>query len=55
MGDAEINIAAMQVARDRMGGNALVVLTVDTSVPHEILEQIVSTVEATYARVVNLH
>lgn len=55
MGDADINIAAMQVARDRMGGNALVVLTVDTSVPHEILEQIVSTVEATYARVVNLH
>lgn len=55
MGDEEINIAAMQVARDRQGGNALVVLTVDSPVPHEVLEKITNAVEANYGRVVNLH
>lgn len=55
MGEAEINIAAMQVARDRQGGNALLVLTVDTPVPSEILEKITNAVDASYGRVVNLH
>ena len=55
MGDAQINIAAMQVARESQGGSALLVLTVDTPVTSEILHQIVVAVEATYARVVNLH
>ncbi|MGA0078316.1 MAG: ACT domain-containing protein, partial [Candidatus Nanopelagicales bacterium] len=55
LGEAEINIAAMQVARDRQGGNALLVLTVDTPVPTEILEKVSASVEASYARVVNLH
>lgn len=55
MGEAEINIAAMQVARDRQGGNALVVLTVDTPVPNEILEKVTSAVDANFGRVINLH
>ncbi|MEL0149842.1 MAG: phosphoglycerate dehydrogenase, partial [Pontimonas sp.] len=32
-GDAKINIAGMQIARDTKGGNALSVLTVDSRVP----------------------
>lgn len=55
LGDAEINIAAMQVARDRQGGSALLVLTVDTPVTNEILNEVVEAVDAIYARVVNLH
>lgn len=55
MGEEEINIAAMQVARDRQGGNALLVLTVDSPVPNEVLEKITTSVSASYGRVVNLH
>ena len=33
LGEADINIAGMQVVRDRQGGQALVVLTVDTAIP----------------------
>lgn len=55
MGDAEINIAAMQVARDRQGGNALLVLTVDDRVPTEVLDEITAAISATYGRVINLH
>ena len=43
LGDAGINIAGMQVARDEEGGEALVALTVDTAIPEnprEIAEEI---------------
>jgi D-3-phosphoglycerate dehydrogenase len=40
LGDAEINIAGMQVARDHRGGLALVALTVDTAIPSAVLDDI---------------
>ena len=33
LGDAEVNIAGMQVSRDAKGGQALVALSVDSAVP----------------------
>src|SRR5689334_5921513 len=39
-GEAGINIAGMQIARREAGGQALSVLTVDSPVPDELLEQV---------------
>ena len=39
LGDAGVNIAAMQVARRVEGGDALVVLTLDSAVPGEVLDR----------------
>ena len=33
LGDADVNIAGMQVARNEKGGQALVALTVDSGIP----------------------
>ena len=38
-GEAGINIAGMQVARAAEGGEALVVLTVDDTVPQAVLDR----------------
>ena len=54
LGEAQINIAGMQVARDRQGGLALVALTVDTAVPPPVLEAIAAEVQAVGARSVLL-
>ncbi len=54
LGDARVNIAGMQVARDAKGGHALVALTVDSAVPHEVLDRIVSEIGADYGRAVDL-
>ncbi len=40
LGDAEVNIAGMQVARDAKGGHALVALSVDSAIAADVLEQI---------------
>jgi len=37
LGASSINIAGMQVSRSHAGGSALMVLTVDSGVPHEVL------------------
>lgn len=39
-GDANINIAGMQIARHVAGGKALSVLTVDSEVPDGLLEKL---------------
>ena len=39
-GDANINIAGMQIARTSAGGKALSVLTVDTHIPDDLLEKV---------------
>ncbi|MEU1629738.1 phosphoglycerate dehydrogenase [Streptomyces sp. NPDC020096] len=54
LGDAGINIAGMQVARTTEGGEALVALTVDDSIPQPVLAEIAEEIGATSARAVNL-
>jgi D-3-phosphoglycerate dehydrogenase len=46
-GDANINIAGMQIARETAGGQALSVLTVDSRVPEELLAEVATKIEAT--------
>ncbi|ARJ05938.1 phosphoglycerate dehydrogenase [Humibacter sp. BT305] len=45
-GDAAINIAGMQIARTEAGGKALSVLTVDSPVPSEILDEVREAIDA---------
>jgi D-3-phosphoglycerate dehydrogenase len=45
-GDANINIAGMQVARTTAGGKALSVLTVDSPVPDGLLEKLRTAIDA---------
>ena len=44
--DKGINIAAMQIAREQKGGKALSVITVDSKVSDEVLEQVRVAIEA---------
>ena len=52
--DANVNIAAMQIARKSEGGKALSVVTVDSPISAEILEEIQSKIQADYVRAVTL-
>jgi len=54
LGDAKINIAGMQVARDEKGGDALVALSVDTAISAETLEEIEHAIDAAAVRAVDL-
>ena len=54
LGDAGINIAGMQVARDEKGGEALVALSVDSSIALETLEEIEQAIDAASVRAVDL-
>jgi D-3-phosphoglycerate dehydrogenase / 2-oxoglutarate reductase len=45
-GDAQINIAGMQIARQELGGKALSVLTVDSPVPTSLLEEVRAAIDA---------
>lgn len=54
LGEAGVNIAGMQVARDAKGGKALVALSVDSAVPAEVLEQIRTAIDAETVRGVDL-
>ena len=54
LGDAGINIAGAQVGRARQGGDALMVVQVDSAVPHEVLDEIVAAIGASSARSVSL-
>ncbi len=54
LGDAGINIAGMQVARQRAGGQALSVLTVDSPVPDEILLRVTEAIDADLIRSIDL-
>ncbi len=54
LGDAGINIAGAQVARQEEGGHALMALTVDSAVPHEVLEQLSAEIGAHSVRSVDL-
>jgi D-3-phosphoglycerate dehydrogenase / 2-oxoglutarate reductase len=54
LGEADVNIAGMQVSRDRKGGKALVALSVDSSIPPAALQEIATAVQADAARSVDL-
>jgi D-3-phosphoglycerate dehydrogenase / 2-oxoglutarate reductase len=54
LGDQRINIAGMQVCRDTRGGHALIVLTVDSRLPPEVLTEITGAIGAVVGRVVDL-
>jgi D-3-phosphoglycerate dehydrogenase len=45
-GDAAINIATMDVGRRAQGGEALMVLTVDSEVPQQVLDTVEAAIEA---------
>ncbi|MBM0127684.1 phosphoglycerate dehydrogenase [Pimelobacter simplex] len=54
LGDADVNIAGMQVSRETKGGEALVALSVDSAIPADALAQIETAIEATSIRAVDL-
>jgi D-3-phosphoglycerate dehydrogenase len=54
LGEAGVNIAAMQVARRKAGGEALMTLTVDNDVEPELLARAAAAIGATAASTVNL-
>ncbi|MGZ4473799.1 MAG: ACT domain-containing protein, partial [Nocardioidaceae bacterium] len=54
LGQAEVNIAGMQVARDSKGGVALVALSVDSAISAPVLEEIRAAMDAVSVRAVDL-
>ncbi len=54
LGDARVNIAGMQVSRDAKGGQALVALSVDSAIPHEVLDEIKHEIDAGLVRGIDL-
>jgi D-3-phosphoglycerate dehydrogenase len=54
LGEVGVNIAGMQVARSTAGGDALVALTVDSTIPAGVLTDIAGEIGATSARAVDL-
>ena len=54
LGEADVNIAGMQVARDHAGGLALVAMTVDSAIPNNVLDEIVAEMQASMSRAVDL-
>jgi len=50
-----INIAAMQIARNSKGGKALSVITVDSPVPDQVLEEVRVAIEADVLKAVHLN
>jgi len=54
LGDAQINIAGMQVSRDRRGGQAMVAMAVDSAIPPRIAEQVRAAMAASAVHVVDL-
>jgi len=54
LGEAQVNIAGAQVSRTSQGGDALMVLTVDSAVPLDVLSGIATSIGAHSARTVNL-
>jgi D-3-phosphoglycerate dehydrogenase len=53
-GEAKINIAGMQIARQQKGGQALSVLTVDSPVPSELLERVREAIDASLLREIDV-
>jgi D-3-phosphoglycerate dehydrogenase len=54
LGEADVNIAAMQVSRQNAGGEALIVMSVDTAIPSETVNALTEAISATEVRTLNL-
>ena len=54
LGEAEVNIATMQVARREAGGEALIAMAVDTAIPADVVTEIADLIGATDARALDL-
>jgi len=54
LGGSGINIASMQVSREKIGGEALMGLSVDEEIPAEVVERISKTIEARDAKFIDL-
>ncbi len=54
LGDAQINIGGMQVARHHQGGMALVALNVDSAIPSDVLGDISTEMQARLVRAVDV-
>lgn len=54
LGAADINVANIKVSRETIGGEALMGLTVDSSIPQDVLEAIARVAEAREARFIDL-
>jgi D-3-phosphoglycerate dehydrogenase / 2-oxoglutarate reductase len=54
LGSEGINIGGMQVCRDAQGGDALIVLSVDSAIPAAVLDDISSTIGAVVGRTIDL-
>ena len=54
LGNASINIAGMQVARVRPGGDALMILTVDEPIAQDVVDDVANSVQARSAHYVAL-
>jgi D-3-phosphoglycerate dehydrogenase len=54
LGDADVNIAGMQVSRDDTKGEALVALTVDSLIPDDVVAAIAAEIGAETVRIANL-
>ena len=55
LGKFDINIAAMSLGRERLGGEAVVILNLDSGISKEVMEQIRALDNIWDARLVNLH
>lgn len=53
-GEAGINIAGLQIAREEAGGQALSVLTLDSPVPEELLEDVRAAIDAELLRQIQI-
>ena len=53
-GDAKINIAGMQIARQTRGGTALSILTVDSRVPDAVLDKVAKEIDATMMKAIEV-
>jgi D-3-phosphoglycerate dehydrogenase / 2-oxoglutarate reductase len=54
LGEADVNIAGMQVSRDRKGGQALVAMAVDSPIPADVADQVRIAMDASSIRLVDL-
>ena len=55
LGKFGINIAAISLGRKSQGGEAVVILSLDSTVPDEVMDQIRSVDDIWEARLVNLY
>jgi D-3-phosphoglycerate dehydrogenase len=53
-GEAQINIAGMQIARTSAGGDALSIITIDQAAPEALLAQVGTAIEATTIRQIGI-